>query len=128
MQRFLNHACVSAATAAHILTATPGHQMNPRLPQLVTKTGKKPLVKKRATLTNIGHQVAEEKAVNLLKIREPGKDVAFSLQRQRSKEQLQVKKGILSVIDVVILLGQRGIGTTRRRRKLFLFCKLEVTI
>ena len=57
-----------------------------------------------------GHQLAEEKAVNFLKTREPGKDVASSLQKQRAEQQLRVKKGILSVIDAVISLGQRGIA------------------
>ena len=33
-----------------------------------------------------GHQLAEEKAVNFLKTREPGKDVASSVQKQRAEQ------------------------------------------
>lgn len=57
-----------------------------------------------------GHQLAEEKAVNFLKTREPGKDVTSILQKQLAAQQVRMKEGILSIIDIVIALGQRGIA------------------
>ena len=82
-----------------------------------------------------GRQLAEEKVVNVLKTREHGKNFASSLQKQRSEQQLQVKKGLLSVTDIAISWEQRGIifrgpceNSAQVDGNFLFFCKLKVTI
>ena len=55
------------------------------------------------------HQILEEKMTNFLKTRRPGNDISARLQRQAAEQQHRTMKGVLSIIDVVITLGQRGI-------------------
>ena len=55
------------------------------------------------------HKLAEQKMTNFLKTRCPGNDISARLQRQVAEQQRRTMKGVLSIIDVVIALGQRGI-------------------
>ena len=55
------------------------------------------------------HQLSEEKMTNFLKTRRPGNDISTRLQSQAAEQQHRTIKGVLSIIDVVIALGQRGI-------------------
>lgn len=56
------------------------------------------------------HQMAEEKALNWLKNCKPGNDIASKITKQVAEEQIRSKKGILSIIDTIIALGQRGVA------------------
>ena len=57
------------------------------------------------------HKLAEEKACLFLKNQQrPGLDVASMMAREGRIQQIRTKKGILSIIDVVIALGKRGIA------------------
>ena len=55
------------------------------------------------------HQLSEEKMTNFLKTHRPGNDISTRLQSQAAEQQHRTIKGVLSIIDVVIALGQRGI-------------------
>ena len=55
------------------------------------------------------HQLSEEKMTNFLKTRCPGSDISARLHRQAAELQRWTMKGVLSIIDVVIALGQRSI-------------------
>ena len=55
------------------------------------------------------HQLSEEKMTNFLKTRRPGNDISARLQRQAAEQQHRTMKGVVSITDVVIALGQRGI-------------------
>ena len=55
------------------------------------------------------HQLSEEKMTNFLKTRRPGSDISARLHRQVAELQRWTMKGVLSIIDVVIALGQRSI-------------------
>ena len=57
------------------------------------------------------HKLAEEKACLFLKNQQrPGLDVASMMAREGRIQQIHTKKGILSIIDVLIALGKRGIA------------------
>ena len=55
------------------------------------------------------HKSAEEKVAIFLHTRQPGTDIASLLSEQAAQQQSRMKKGILSIIDIVLTLGQRGI-------------------
>ena len=55
------------------------------------------------------HKVAEEKVAIFLHTRQPGTDIASLLSEQAAQQQSYMKKGILSIIDIILVLGQRGI-------------------
>ena len=55
------------------------------------------------------HKVAEEKVAIFLHTRQPGTDIASLLSEQAAQQQSRTKKGILSIIDIILVMGQRGI-------------------
>lgn len=55
------------------------------------------------------HQLSEEKMTNFLKTRRPGNGISARLQRQAAEQQHRTMKDVVSIIDVVIALGQRSI-------------------
>ena len=55
------------------------------------------------------HRIADEKAALFLQTRQPGTDIRARIAKQVSEQQIRTKRGILSIIDVVLALGQRGI-------------------
>ena len=55
------------------------------------------------------HKVAEENVAIFLHTRQPGTDIASLLSEQAAQQQSCMKKGILSIIDIILVLGQRGI-------------------
>ena len=55
------------------------------------------------------HRLAEEKAALFLQTRQPGTDFHAKLTKEVAEQQLRTTKGILSIIDIIIALGQRGI-------------------
>jgi hypothetical protein len=55
------------------------------------------------------HRLADEKATSFLQTRQPGTDIRALLTKQVAEQQIRTNKGILSIIDIVIALGQRGI-------------------
>ena len=55
------------------------------------------------------HKLVEEKVFGFLKARRPGSGIIVKLQTQIAEEQIRATKGTLSIIGVVISLGQRGI-------------------
>ena len=58
--------------------------------------------------------------VLFLKTRQPGTDIGSLLSEQVAKQQLRIKRGILSIIDIILVLGQRGIpfrGNWDRKEK-----------
>ena len=57
------------------------------------------------------HKLAEEKACLIIpNQQQPGSDIFSMMARETKLEQIRTKKGILSIIDVVIDLGMRGIA------------------
>ena len=56
------------------------------------------------------YQLSEEKVTNFLKTRCQGNDISARLQRQAAEQQHRTVKGVLTIIDVVIALGQRSIS------------------
>ena len=56
------------------------------------------------------HKLADEKASLFLQTRQPGSDVASIMAKEVKIQQVRTKKGILSIIDVAIALGKRGIA------------------
>ena len=66
------------------------------------------------------HKVAEEKVAIFLHTRQPGTDIASLLSEQAAQQQSHTKKGILSIIDIILVMGQRGIpfrGNWDKKRK-----------
>ena len=59
------------------------------------------------------HQLSKEKMTNFLKTRRPGNDISARLQRQAAEQQHHKMKGVLSIIDEAIAIGQRGIPLRR---------------
>lgn len=56
------------------------------------------------------HRLADEKAALFLQTRiKPCTNIRAMLSKLVSKQQLRTTKGILSIIDIIIALGQRGI-------------------
>ena len=55
------------------------------------------------------HKAAEEKAALFLQTRQPGMNIQAKITKQVSEQQIRTYKGILSIIDIIISLGQRGI-------------------
>ena len=55
------------------------------------------------------HRAAEEKAALFLQTRQPGANIHARITKQVTEQQVCTYKGILSIIDVVLALGQRGI-------------------
>ena len=55
------------------------------------------------------NKLVEEKVFGFLKARRSGSGITGKLQKQIAAEQIHATKGTLSIIDVVIPLGQRGI-------------------
>ena len=55
------------------------------------------------------HKVAEEKVVIF---RQPGTDIASLLSEQAAEQQSRMKNGILSIIDIILAMGQRIIPFT----------------
>ena len=55
------------------------------------------------------HKAAEEKAALFLLTRQPGMDIQARITKQVSDQQIRTYRGILSIIDIIISLGQRGI-------------------
>ena len=55
------------------------------------------------------HNIADEKAASFLHTCQPGTDILSSLNKQVNEQQIHTKGGILSIIDVILALGQRGI-------------------
>ena len=56
------------------------------------------------------HQNADQVAAMFLQThRDPSTDIRSSLSKQHAQQQVRTTKGILSIIDVLISLGQRGI-------------------
>ena len=55
------------------------------------------------------HKVAEEKVAIFLHTRQPGTDITSLLSEQAAQQQSCTKKGILSIIDIILVMGQRGI-------------------
>ena len=51
------------------------------------------------------HKVAEEKVAIFLHTRQPGTDIALLLSEQVKQQQSCIKKGILSIIDVILAMG-----------------------
>ena len=80
------------------------------------------------------HKLAEEKACLFLKNQQrPGLDVASMMAREGRIQQIRTKKGILSIIDVVIALGKRGIAFRGNCDKITktedaFFCELEIPV
>ena len=57
------------------------------------------------------HKLAEEKTCLFIRNQQqPGSDIASMMARETKLEQIRTKKGIMSIIDVVIALGMRGIA------------------
>ena len=54
--------------------------------------------------------IADEKVCLFLKTQQPGLDVASLMAKVVGIQQAHTKKGILSIIDVVVALGKRGIA------------------
>ena len=63
------------------------------------------------------HKVAEEKVAIFLHTRQPGTDIASLLSEQVAQQQSCMKKGILSIIDIIPVMGQRGIPFRGNRDK-----------
>ena len=56
------------------------------------------------------HRTADERAAMFLQThRDPSTDIRSALNKQHSQQQVRTTKGILSIIDIIISLGQRGI-------------------
>ena len=55
------------------------------------------------------HKVAEEKVAIFLHTHQPGTDIVSLLSEQTAQQQSCMKKGILSILDIILFLGQRGI-------------------
>ena len=55
------------------------------------------------------HKIAEEKVAIFLHTRQPGTDIVSLLSEQAAQQQSRTKKGILSIIDIILVMGQRGI-------------------
>ena len=55
------------------------------------------------------HKRLEERAALLLQRSQPGTDIHARLTKQAAKQQFRTKRGILSIIDIILALGQRGI-------------------
>lgn len=55
------------------------------------------------------HKNASEKASNFIQTHETGMDICTRPSQQLAEQQHRTKQGILSIIDIVISLGQRGI-------------------
>ena len=55
------------------------------------------------------HKAAEEKAALFLHTRQPGMNIIAKISKHVAKQQVRTYKGILSIIDIILALGQRGI-------------------
>ena len=55
------------------------------------------------------HKIASEKASCFIQTHQMGIDIHTRLSEQLAEQQHRTKKGILSIIDIIISLGQRGI-------------------
>lgn len=57
-----------------------------------------------------GHKVAEQKAsLFLQQVHQPTSNIGAMLSKQLAEQQIHTKKGILSIIDVILTLEQRGV-------------------
>ena len=56
------------------------------------------------------HKTAEEMVCYFLKTRQPGTDIVARLSKQKAEQQVRAKKGLLSIIDIIIRLGMRGVA------------------
>ena len=56
------------------------------------------------------HKGADEKAALFLQTRQTGTDIYARIVKQVAEQQVRTSKGILSIIDVILSLGQRGIA------------------
>ena len=88
-----------------------GPNESPFISERASKTKRKQISDERlgAHARSEEHQLSEGKMTNLLKTRRPGNDTSARLQRQAAEQQHRTMKGVLSIIDVVIALGQRSI-------------------
>lgn len=77
------------------------------------KNWKKALGKKRGYIdqhkNSDGHNLAAQRAMCFLETRRPGTDIGARLSKEVSESQHRTKLGILSIIDVIIALGERGV-------------------
>jgi hypothetical protein len=55
------------------------------------------------------HKIASEKASNFIRTHETGVNIRTRLSEQLAEQQHRTKQGDLSIIDIIISLGQRGI-------------------
>ena len=60
-------------------------------------------------MRSVDHKLAEGNVFGFLKACRSGSGITGKLQKQIAEEQIRTTKGTLSIIDVVISLGQRGI-------------------
>ena len=75
------------------------------------------------------HKISVEKAASFLQTQLPGTDIMARINKHVSEQQVQTKKGILAIIDVILALGQRGIalrgaGIKRKLVKTGILCIL----
>ncbi len=56
------------------------------------------------------HKGADERAALFLQPRQPGTDIHARITKQVAEQQVRTCKGILSIIDIILTLGQRGIA------------------
>ena len=56
------------------------------------------------------HKICDEKAALFLQTQLPGTDIMAQVNKHASEQQVQTKKGILAIIDVILALGQKGIA------------------
>ena len=83
-----------------------------------TSTGfnkwKKALGKKNSLLDkhqeSEAHKSSDEQACLFMQTRQPGLDVASLMNKGMGIQRVRTKKGIMSIIDVVVALGKRGIA------------------
>ena len=65
------------------------------------------------------HKAAEEKAALFSHIHQPGMNIIAKISKHVAKQQVRTYKGISSIIDIILALGQRGIpfrGNWERQR------------
>ena len=56
------------------------------------------------------HQDAEERVSGFLKTHQLGTDIEARLSKQSAEQKARAKKGLLSIIDVVMTLGMRAVA------------------
>ena len=77
------------------------------------------------------HRNAEARVRGFLKTRQPATDIEARLSKQTAEQQVRAKKGLLSIIDVVIRLGMRGVALRgnwnkeENEEEFLIFCEME---